>query len=204
MGSPVAFGLLFLMPTLPDFLRRHPGLAVDFAMSDRFIDLVEDGADVVIRIGKLPDMNLIARHVGRSPRVTVASPGYLAERSEPLTPRDLLRHDCLAYTLLATGSEWHFVGPAGTDVVRVAGPFRADNHEAVRQAALAGLGIAVLPTWLVTEDLAAGSLQDVMPDWTPMAMDVSVLYAPAPRVASKVRLFVDHVVAVFRTTRLLG
>ena len=204
VGAPVAFGRLHLMPTLPDFLRRHPGLTVDLAMSDRFTDLVADGADVVIRIGKLSDMSLIARHVGRSTRVPVASPAYLAAKGEPLTPKDLLQHDCLAYTLLTTGNEWHFTGPSGEDAVRVQGPFRADNSEAVRQAALAGLGIAVLPTWLVTEDLAAGTLLRLLPDWTPVAADVSVLYAPAARVASKVRVFVDHVVAIFRTNRLLN
>ena len=203
VGSPVAFGRLFLMPTIPGFLRWHPGLAVDLAMSDRFNDLVEDGAEVVIRIGKLADMSLITRHVGRSTAVTVASPAYLVDRGEPPTPGDLVQHDCLVYALLATESDWHFTGPVGTEVVRVAGPFRADSQDAIRQAALAGLGIAVLPAWLVAEELAAGLLQEIMPSWTPAAMDVSVLYAPASRVASKVRVFVDHIVAVFRTDQWL-
>ena len=204
VGAPVAFGRLHIMPTLPTFLRRYPGLVLDLAMSDRFTDLVEDGVDVVVRIGKLSDMSLIARHVGRSARVPVAAPAYLAARGEPQTPNDLLQHDCLVYTLLATGNEWHFDGPSGMEVVRVQGPFRANNADAVRQAALAGLGIAVVPSWLIADDVAAGTLRSLMPNWTPTSVDVSVLYAPAPRVASKVRVFVDHIVDAFRANSLLS
>ena len=193
------------MPTLPAFLRRHPGLVVDLAMSDRFTDLVEDGVDVVVRIGKLSDMSLIARHVGRSARVSVAAPAYLAVKGEPQTPKDLLQHNCIVYTLLATGNEWHFSGPSGTEVVRVQGSFRANNADAVRQATLAGLGITVVPTWrLVADDVAAGTLQVLMPEWTPAAVDVSMLYAPTPRVASKVRVFVAHIVDAFSSNRLLS
>ena len=204
VGAPVTFGRLHVMPILPAFLRRHPGLVVDLAMSDRFTDLVEDGADVVIRVGRLSDVSLIARHVGRSARVPVASPEYLAIRGEPRTPRDLPDHDCVAYTLLATGNEWHFTGPSGAEAVRVQGSFRANNADAVRQAVLAGLGIALLPCWLVADDLAAGTLRSLLPDWTPSTVDVSVLYAPTPRVASKVRAFVDHIVDTFRANRLLS
>ncbi len=203
VGAPVAFGRLHLMPALPGFLRRHPGLAVDLTMSDRFTDLVEDGADVVIRIGKLSDMSLIARHLGRSARVTVASPDYLATHDGPRGVQDLPQHHCIVYTLLATGSEWHFTGPFGPEAVRVQGPFRANNADAVRLAALAGLGIAVVPTWLVADDIAAGTLRPILPDWTPAALDVSALYAPSPRVASKIRMFVDHLVATFRGNGLL-
>lgn len=203
VGAPVAFGRLHVMLTLPAFLQRYPRLVVDLVMSDRFTDLVEDGADVVIRVGKLSDMSLIARHIGRSARVCVASPAYLATRGEPRIPKDLLQHDCIVYTLLATGNEWHFSGPSATDAVRVQGPFRANNADAVRQATLAGLGIAVAPTWLVADDVAAGTLRRLLPDWTPSAVDVSVLYAPTPRIASKVRAFVDHVVAVFQANGLL-
>ena len=204
VGAPVAFGRLHIMPTLPAFLRRYPGLIVDLAMSDRFTDLVEDGVDVVVRIGKLSDMSLIARHVGRSTRVSVAAPAYLAARGAPQTPKDLLQHDCIVYTLLATGNEWHFNGPSGTEVVRVHGSFRANNADAVRQATLAGLGIAVVPTWLIADDVAAGTLRGLMPNWTPSAVDVSVLYAPTPRVAPKVRVFVDHFVEAFSSNRLLS
>lgn len=192
------------MPVLPGLLRRHPGLTVELALGDRFTDLVADGADVLIRIGRLSDMSLIARHVGRSAQAAVAAPAYLAARGAPLAPADLPQHDCLVDTLPATGNEWHFTGPSGTQAVRVAGPLRADSADALRQAALAGLGIAVLPVWLVAADLEAGTLQGLLPGWAPPAMDVSVLYAPAPRIASKVRVFVDHVVATFRTSPLLG
>lgn len=203
VGAPVAFGRLHVMPALPAFLRRHPRLVVELEMSDRFTDLVEDGADVMIRIGKLSDMSLIVRHIGSSARVCVASPEYLALRGEPRTPKDLLQHDCIVYTLLSTGNEWHFLGSSVTDEVRVQGPFRANNADAVRLATLAGLGIAVVPAWLVDDDVTADTLRKLLPDWTPSPVDVSVLYAPTPRVASKVRLFVDHIVAVFRANRLL-
>jgi DNA-binding transcriptional LysR family regulator len=198
VGAPVAFGRLQVVPALPALLGRYPGLMVDLTVSDRFADLLEAGVDVAIRVGKLSDMSLIARHLGRSPRVAVAAPAYLAARGVPLAVRDLGQHACVLSALPASGDEWRFDGPSGAEVVRVRGRLRADNGDAARQAVLAGLGIGLLPAWLARDDLAAGRLLPVLPEWTPPAQDISALYAPTPHVASKVRVFIDHLVAKVR------
>ena len=154
LGTPVAFGRLHVATRMPAFLDRYPQVDVELAMSDGFVDLVEAGLDLAIRVGDLSDPSLIARRIGTTRRVTVASSAYLARRGRPMVPADLARHDCILYTRLATGNRWHFAGRDGPIAVDVSGRFRADNSEAVRTAVLGGVGIAVVPVWLFPEEIA--------------------------------------------------
>ena len=203
-GTPVAFGRLHVLPLVPAFLERYPKLKLDLVMNDRFIDLVEEGVDLAIRVGKLSDMSLIARHLGHSRRVTVATPGYLKRHGTPHALEELREHNCIVYSGLTTIDEWHFEGPGGPVQIRVAGNFRANNSEAIREMLLAGIGISVVPFWLVHDEIRRGVLTTLLRAHEPLAMDISALYVPTPHVASKVRCFVDYLAAEFRRNGCLS
>lgn len=191
IGAPVAFGRLHIMPVLVEFMKRHPGLGVDLALNDHFVDLVEERVDVAIRIGRLGDTALIARHLGYSPRVLAATPGYFESRGVPETLGALKDHDCIVYRYLTTGNEWRFTGPSGEIAIRVDGHFSTNSSEGVRAAVLSGMGIGLVPTWLVADALRTGELVAVLPAFRPSPMDISALYPPTSHVPAKVRLFID-------------
>ena len=119
LGTPVAFGRLHVAPRIPTFLARYPDVEVELLMNDAFVDLVGEGLDLAIRIGDLADPSLIARRIGTTRRVTVASPAYLEQFGTPLVPADLTQHQCIIYTRLATGNRWHFEGHNGPLTVEV-------------------------------------------------------------------------------------
>jgi DNA-binding transcriptional LysR family regulator len=159
----VAFGRLHVAPRMRNFLELNPEVQVELVMSDNFVDLVGEGIDLAVRIGEIVDPALIARRIGITRRVTVASRGYLQRRGEPLHPSDLAVHDCIIYTRLATRNEWHFAGSNGEIVIPVQGRYLADNSEGVREGVLGGLGIGVIPIWLFTEDeLARGEVKIIL------------------------------------------
>ncbi|HAJ92083.1 MAG TPA: LysR family transcriptional regulator, partial [Gammaproteobacteria bacterium] len=151
ISTPTAFGRLQVLPHLWKFLAEYPELKVDVLMDDHNIDLVKEGIDVVLRMGPMANSSLIAQKIGDFPRVIVASPGYLATRGEPKVLADLKNHECLVFTLLATRNEWHFTGKKGAEKVRVNGRFSTNSPDAIRDAALADMGIAVVPLWLIEE-----------------------------------------------------
>jgi DNA-binding transcriptional LysR family regulator len=199
VASAVAFGRRHIVPRLGGLYARHPRLRVHLALDDAFVDLVEGGIDVAFRIGELKDSRLIARRIGTAHRALVATPDYLARHGEPTVPEDLRRHNCLVYTSLVSLDEWHFVGPGGeTRSVRVAGSFESDNSEAILQATLAGYGIAYSPLWHYGDELRAGRVRLVMPDWRPPALPLHVVFQPARRPSLKLKLFVDYFEASFR------
>jgi len=145
INTPVTFGELEIVPHLWEFLSMYPELQVEMIMDDHYVDLVKDGVDMAIRVGPLSDSSLIASKIGDSPRVTVASPEYLAANGEPHCVQDLKEHNCIVYMLLTTLNEWYFAGPNGNETIRVKGRFSVNNPRSIRQAVLAGQGIAVTP-----------------------------------------------------------
>lgn len=197
VGCPVGFGQAVLVPLLPELLARHPALDVELVMSDAFLDPVEHGIDVVIRIGVLGDSALKARRIGTTRRVAVASPAYLADRGEPGCPADLRGHDCLVYTRLATGAEWPFREGGRTQLVAVSGRVRADSSAAMRAAVVAGLGVALVPSWLVADDLEAGRLRRVLGAHDPEPLPMHALSPRRRHAPAKVSAFVDHVARAF-------
>jgi DNA-binding transcriptional LysR family regulator len=203
-GCPVAFGRLHVAPRMRRFLDRYPELRVELVMSDQFGDLVEQGVDVTIRIGDLADASLIARLVGVTRRVTIGSPEYFARMGEPRTPHDLVRHNCLVYTRLSTGNEWHFNGPSGLIKVRVAGTFLADNSEAIRAAVIAGVGIGVAPIWSLYDEIARGEVRIVLADYEPKRLPIHALYPSRRFVSSKVRAFIDFLADEFGCDPLIA
>ena len=162
VAASVGYGRLILMPRVQSFLEQHPAVRIDLRLSDGCTDLIEQGIDVAVRLGALPDSSLVARKIGNSRRVLVANPSYferLPGGGPPLDhPRDLAAHNCIVYTEVTTQNAWEFQGRSGEIVhVRVAGNLQTNSSEVIRAAALSGLGICHVPDWLLSEELASGS-----------------------------------------------
>lgn len=202
LNAPSAFGRAQIAPLLPAFLETYPDLTIDLSMTDAFIDPVEEGVDLVIRVGELKDSSLIARKLAPNRRVICASPDYFQKHGRPQTPKDLCSHNCLIYKRGNDRIVWHLRDPAGvTHDISVAGHFQTNNTEALRSVLLGGLGVAILPTWFIGHDVREGRLEIVFDDYTvsPTALDTNI-YAVYPynrHLSPKVRAFVDVLIKRF-------
>lgn len=198
VNAPMTFGILHLAPLVPRFLARFPDIDVDMAMNDRFVSLVEEGFDVAVRIGKLEDSTLISRQLAPVRRVVCGSPAYFAEHGTPQTPDDLVNHCCLTYSNLTASDEWQFCTPEGRRwPVEVHGRLRVNNGDVLREAALAGVGLVMQPTFICGRDLQAGRLVAVLDDYIQQNMAVHAVYPHGRHLSPKVRAFVDFLVAEF-------
>jgi DNA-binding transcriptional LysR family regulator len=198
VNMPAVFGRLHIAPALGAFMRQYPDITLDVEMTDQFIDPLAEAVDVLVRIAELKDSSLIARKLANSQRVIVGSPAYWAERGVPKEPRDLTRHDCLLYSYLAAGEHWRLTGADGVEqAIHVTGRMRVNNVSTIRCAALDGLGVAMLPTWFVGEDLRAGRLQAVLGDYDAPAPPIYAMYPPSRHLSPKVRAFVDFLSGLF-------
>lgn len=195
--APVSFGVSHVAPALAAFLLDHADLRADLSLNDRVVDLVEEGFDLAIRIGRLPDSTLIARRLAPARLAVIASPEYLKRRGIPLVPADLAQHECLGYAYAATRDEWRFTGPEGGMGIAVQGRLRANNGDALREAVLAGLGIAMLPTFLCGAEIRTGRLVCLLGTWRPQDIYVNAVHPPGRPVAAKIRRFVDFLAARF-------
>ena len=193
VAAPVPFGLMLLAPRVARFQARHPALEINLDLDDRPLNLVEEDVDVAIRLGHLENPALVARKLGESPFVAVASPAYLSLRGTPRTPRDLPRHNCLAYTVQPNPLAWTFEDGAGPSVVNVGGNYRSNNLLALKDAAAAGVGIARLPLWMVDAEIKAGSLRWLLEDFRLPAFGIFAVFPSARGIPAKVRLFVDFI-----------
>ena len=192
VNAPMSFGLLHLATALPDFLARYPEVQVDMTLNDRLVDLVDEGFDVAVRIGSLEDSSLIARKLAPMRRVVCASPAYLMARGVPAVPSDLKAHDCLCYSNVALSREWRFITEEGRPwPVEVRGRLSANNGDVLRAAALKGLGLAILPTFIVGNDLKTGTLVSVLDRFVAQYATVNAVYPHSRHLSPKVRAFVD-------------
>ncbi len=198
VNGSIALGQIFLAPLVLRFQRRYPELAVELSLSDRYIDLVEEGVDVAVRIGRLADSNLVARRLGSTRRVLVATPAYLAAHGTPAKPEDLAHHSCLLYAYLSSGNEWTFNGPEGEIRVRVHGNFKANNGEAIRQALLANVGVAMSPDWLIHDKLESGEVVALLPEFAPPPLDINAVHPSGRHVSTKVRTFIEFLQNEFK------
>ncbi|MBD2364840.1 LysR family transcriptional regulator [Anabaena minutissima FACHB-250] len=197
-SCPVAFGQLQVVPRLKAFLERYPDIKIDLMMADHFVDLIEEGVDLAIRIGKVQDTSLITQRIGTTRRITIGHQSYFERAGEPQTPEDLVKHNCIVYTRLATGNEWHFQGTSGVIQVAVSGNFQANNSTAIRAAVCAGLGIAVSPVWLFGDALGDGNLKVILKDYQPVPLPIYAVYRRGQFVPAKVLCLIDFLSNEFK------
>lgn len=195
---PLAFGRLVVLPKIPEFLASHPDLTVDVDLSDRVVDFADEGLDLAIRIGDIPDTRMIARKLYDIRFVTCASPRYLAKHGTPKKPEDLERHHCLTYWMpqVARHREWPFAHRGVRFSTRLQGRLNINNSEALVDAAIAGEGIVSVATFLAVDAVKAGKLKVVMPDFVTLGPPVSVVYLPTRHLAARVRVFLDFLATV--------
>lgn len=194
VNAPMSFGVRVLGPLLPRFLLAHPALELQLTLSDEFIDPIRSGHDVTLRIGQLADSGLIARRLTDAPRLVAAAPGYLLEHGTPAHPADFERHRCLNYSYSSTGGQWAL--RRGEEELKVAaeGPLCANNGDVLLAAAEAGLGLVLLPRFIVGDAIASGRLVEVLPDWRPPPIAVHALYPPNRQLPLRTRRFLDFLI----------
>lgn len=192
INAPMSFGAIHLSPAVTDFLAAYPDLQVQVILEDRFVNPIEEGFDVVVRIAHPPESpSLIVHEITPIRRVLCASRQYLSDRGSPTHPTDLRQHSCLPYGYLAAGNQWKLQGPDGEFVVPTAGTVCSNNGEVLRDAALRGLGIALLPVFLIEQALQQDHLQIILPDYHPPAVSLCVVYPVNRHLSTKVRLFTN-------------
>jgi DNA-binding transcriptional LysR family regulator len=194
IAAPLSFGIMHLGPALIEFAERHPRIVVDAAYSDRYVDLVEDSFDAAVRIGALSDSSLVGRKLSPIRALVAASPDYLARHGRPAAPRDLMQHRCLSGA--ANDAQWRFRIAERWQTMKPAPVFRADNGEVLRDAAVAGLGVTALPSFILSPALESGALEPILTDFALPERGLYVLRhqgTPPPRL----RLLIDFLVARF-------
>ncbi|MFD2783417.1 substrate binding domain-containing protein [Novosphingobium pokkalii] len=207
LSLPVTFARLHVTPWLPAFLAAHPDITLDVVVTDTMLDLAAQRIDVAVRLGALDSSSLLARRLAPQRRVVCASPAYLAARGTPQVPQDLASHACLTFAFADGERRWRLSRDGQHEWVRVAGPLRTNHADTIREMALAGAGLALLPTWLVGEDVAQGRLCPVLDGWQadvarpgaspPGDAGIHALYLPDRRGMGKVRLLVDFLAERF-------
>lgn len=200
VSSPVALGRRWIGPALAELAAMAPRLTVQLMLSDQIVDLIEGGLDCSVRIGGTPDSRLIARHLTDNRRIICAAPAYLAKRCAPQTPEDLAKHDCIVMSRSGVAhADWRLEqrDTGALTTVRVKGRFATDNGELAHDWALAGLGLVRRSILDVADELASGRLVEVLPRWAGPRAPVQVLYASRRHLPARVRLFIDHLAAMF-------
>jgi DNA-binding transcriptional LysR family regulator len=192
ISTSVAFGRRVLVPLVLRFMRANPEVSIDIGFDDRYVDLVEQGVDMAVRMGQMADSTLGARYLGSNPWLMVAAPAYLRERGAPRDPDELAEHDCIVYSSVQGDDRWRLSTPAGKlRSVRVKGPLRSNNLSAVLAAASEGLGLAILPRYVARESLALTAVQEVMADHGLPAQEMHAVFPSPKLVPSKVTRFID-------------
>lgn len=198
---PVAFGIHRLGAVIADYLSHHAEVKLDISLNDRYVDLIEEGFDLAIRIGTLPESRLIARKLGVTQSVVCASPEYLQRHGIPTQPADLAQHSCLGYAYTNSGNEWHLRSPGKVEVVHIAGTIKANNGDLLRLAAVDSAGLIFQPLFIVEEDLQAGRLVRVLDEYASNEFGIYAVYPSRKHLSAKVRTFVDFLVDSLSTMR---
>jgi DNA-binding transcriptional LysR family regulator len=197
VNAPVSFGMQTLAPRLPEYLKAYPQVAVELTLANRTVDLVDEGYDVVFRVGALSDSTLVARPLAPYRLVLCASPSYLTSRPAIESPWDLLQHECLGFSHTELRTHWTFDGPDGHVVVPVTSRLMADHGEPLLCAAVSGLGVILQPLELVRDALDKGQLVRLLPDYAVPTRPVHIVYASGQRPTPKLSSFLDFAVATF-------
>ena len=198
LTTSVNFGVRHVAPAIAEFLRRHPEVRFDVSLSDRVVDLVEEGFDLAIRIGTPGADNLVARRLGETRLVPCASPDYLARHGAPSTPEELARHDCFTYEYVSPRQVWRFRDRAGAErTVRVSGSLHSNNGDLLAEVAAHGAGIVFEPAFIVGPDVRAGRLVPLLQEFVPPPVPIFALYPSRKHLSAKVRRFVEFLVERF-------
>jgi len=193
ISTSVAFGRRVLVPLSITYMREHPGLTVDLGFDDRYVNMVEQGIDLAIRMGRLADSTLGSRYLGRNPWVMVGAPAYLKARGTPRQAAELSQHACLVYSTVQGDDRWMLTGPDGRELaVPVRGPLRSNNLSAVLAAAREGLGIAILPWYVARESVADGTVQPILERHTLPTQEIHAVFPSPKLVPGKVSSFIEH------------
>lgn len=200
LNAPVSFSIRHLGPLLPLYAQRHPAVNLDVTLSDRVVDLVDEGYDLAIRITRNADSTLVARRIASTRLLVCASPAYLEKHGVPRVPKDLEQHVCLGYSYLPSRNEWQFSRAGKHYAVRVKGPMQANNGHLLREAALAGMGIVREPSFNIGDDLRAGRLVRLLPEYASNELTICAVYPSRQHLSAKVRSFVDFLAEQFGDT----
>ncbi len=199
VNAPMSFGTIKLGPVIADFMERYPDMQIQLVLTDEQVDPVQEGLDVTLRIAELEPSSLIARKLADIDRVVCASPGYFKKHGKPKTPADLRQHECLTYGFLSTGNQWKFAGPDGADQwIAPKWSLCVNNAEVLRDAAVKGRGVTVLPVFLAENELKSGALVTVLDTFKPPQLSLYAIYPATRHLSVKVRLFIDFLVERMR------
>ena len=201
INAPVTFGILHLAPLWAAFRERHPQVRLDLTLSDRVVDLVEEGYDVAIRIAALPDSTLISKRLASTRIVLCASPRYLEANGMPRHPSELANHSVIAYRYWSTGDEWRFDGPKGRVSVRTKPIMHSNSGDTCRAMALEHHGVILQPTFLIGQDLLDGTLVELMPEYRSLELGIYAIYPTRKHVSPKVRALIEFLVQQFAGAR---
>lgn len=199
INAPVTFGVMHLSPLWGRYREQHPRVRLDVTLSDRVVDLVEEGYDLAVRIARMADSSLISRKLSSTRMVLCASPGYLDKAGWPQHPSELAQHAVLGYSYWSSGDEWRFDGPEGAVAVKTQPAIRTNSGDICRAGALQHQGIVLQPTFLVGDDLASGALVELMPQYRSLEMGIYAVYPTRKHVTPKVRLLIDFLAESFKT-----
>ena len=195
ISMPSIFGNIHIAPILPAFAMRYPEITLDVSINDRFVDLVEEGRDVAVRVAELRDSSLVARRIAPFRRLVCGSPGYVARHGRPDAPADLADHDCLVLTSYQPRGHWQFGAGKTLRSMRVSGSIESNSADVLRQAARAGVGLVQLPSYVLSQDIKSGALLPLLTGHEADNRDVYAVYPASRHLSPKVRAFVDHLVA---------
>lgn len=195
--APVAFATLHIARAIPEFRAQYPEVQIDLTVGDRFFELAEEGYDLAIRIARDLPPNMVARPIAPINRVICGTPEYFASHGIPSTPQELTNHDCVVYTHANPDSVWHLSKNGGDIAVPVRGALTVNDDEVAWQAVRAGLGLSLLPTFIVGDDLQSGRLQAVLAEYLPSERNLYALYLPNRHLSAKVRVFIDFLLSKF-------
>ena len=195
VSCPTSLGRTQLLPWVVKFLELHPEMEIDVQISDRFIDMVEDGVDLAIRIGTLKDSNLRARRIGASERVCVASTAYLQKNPAPTLSSDLAQHNCIAYTLFSAGASWLF----SDGEVAIKGSLKSNTLDGVHQAVIDGLGIGYGPLWMFEDAVRRGHVKLLLTDFSPQPVPIQIVYSASRLMPRRASVFMDFFAEAFKS-----
>jgi DNA-binding transcriptional LysR family regulator len=198
INVPVTFGLLHLAPLWPGFMARHPKVVLDVTLSDRQVDLVDEGYDLAVRIARLQASSLVSRQLTTTRLVLCASPDYLRHHGTPQHPAELGQHAVISYTLMSSGEQWDFDGPQGPVSVKVSPRMRSNSGDTCCAAAVQHQGIVLQPCFLVGAHLASGALVELLPQYRPIELGVHAVYPTRKHLTPRVRALIDFLVEAFR------